>query len=155
MRLFTWFIRDKLQTLKVGNGSYTLQIPKKYLWEYEDDVLAFYPKGKEIITIRVTVLHFKKENAKAEDFINTVIEEAQLEKSLYQYLDNETLLVENLPKEHTEDGAGLILQNWYVAKNTSLVVFTATIISNHADDSAVEVAKKDLNGIFRSVRQSG
>ena len=151
MKFFSRFNRDKLQTLKVGDGMYSLRIPEKYLWEYEDDILAFYPKGKETITIRVAVLHFERKEAKPGDFIKSVIEEAESKKSLYQYLDKETLLVQNLSNDQKEKDTDLIMQTWYVAKNNTLIVFTVTIILSYANEPTVLETKKDLDEIFRSV----
>jgi len=152
MSFFSKFNRDKLRTLKVGDEMYSLRIPEKYLWEYEDgDILAFYPKGRETITIRVAVLNFERKDAKSGDFINTVIEEAESKKSVYQHLDEETLLVENLPNVQKENDTDLIMQIWYVAKNNSLVVFTTTVILSHVNDPTVLETKRDLDEIFRSV----
>jgi len=152
MKLFSIFNKDKSRTLEVGKGIYTIKIPNKYLWEYEnEDSLSFYPEGEETITIRVNVLNFAQKDGKTNDFLNTVVEEAESKMSTYEFLDDGTVLIENPSEMHTEDDTDIIVQSWYVAKNISLIVFTVTTIQIHASSSSVVEMKNHLKQIFRSV----
>jgi len=152
MKLFSIFNKDKSRTLEVGNGMYTIKIPNKYLWEYEnEDTLSFYPVGEETITIRVNVLNFEQKDGKTNDFLNTVVEEAESKMSTHEFLDDRTVLIENPSEMHTEDDTNITVQSWYVAKNISLIVFTVTTIQIHASSSSVVEMKNHLKQIFRSV----
>jgi len=152
MKLFSIFNKDKSRTLEVGNGMYTIKIPNKYLWEYEnEDTLSFYPVGEETITIRVNVLNFEQKDGKTNDFLNTVVEEAESKMSTHEFLDDGSVLIENPSEMHTEDDTNITVQSWYVAKNISLIVFTVTTIQIHASSSSVVEMKNHLKQIFRSV----
>ncbi|HEX3167107.1 MAG TPA: hypothetical protein VHQ93_12655 [Chitinophagaceae bacterium] len=152
MKLFSIFNKDKSRTLEVGNGMYTIKIPNKYLWEYEnEDTLSFYPVGEETITIRVNVLNFEQKDGKTNDFLNTVVEEAESKMPTHEFLDDGSVLIENPSEMHTEDDTNITVQSWYVAKNISLIVFTVTTIQIHASSSSVVEMKNHLKQIFRSV----
>ncbi len=86
MKLFSIFTKDKnINTLKIGGSIYLIEIPKKYLWEYDNEgTLLFYPKGDETITMRINVLSFERKDGKPSHGSDIVLEEAVSKSFKYE-----------------------------------------------------------------------
>ena len=100
MKLFSIFHSDKgANTLKIGGGDYLIEIPKIYLWEYDNEgTLLFYPKGDETITIRVTVLSFDRKDGKPSHGADIVLEDAVSKNFKHEILSEGVVLSESPPK---------------------------------------------------------
>ncbi len=154
MKLFSIFNNDKgANTLKIGNGIYLIEIPKMYLWEYDnEDTLLFYPIGDETITMRVTVLSFERKDGKPSHGADIVLDEAVSKNFKHEILSEGIVLSEVPPKHTTEADTELIMQFWYLGRNNSLIIFSSTTILEQADSKAVRQMRSDLPQIFRSVK---
>ena len=154
MKLFSIFNKDKnINTLKIGAGIYLIEIPKKYLWEYDnEDTLLFYPKGEETITMRVTVLSFERKDGKPSHGSDIVLEDAISKNFKYEILSEGLVLSEAPPEQTTEGDTKLIMQFWYLGRDNSLIIFSSTTILEREDNKAVIDMRRDLPQIFRSIK---
>ena len=152
MKLFSLFKSDNLKTLEIGGRAYLIKIPKKYLWEYDDEgTLLFYPPGKEIITIRVTVLSFNRKDGKQNHGPDIVMEEAMSKKLDYEILSDGVAFLETPPEHKIENGTQLIMQFGYVGRDNSLIIFSSTVILEYEKRHEVLEMKNDLRQIFKSI----
>ncbi|MGG9962220.1 hypothetical protein [Ferruginibacter sp. SUN106] len=154
MKLFSIFNNDKgVNTLKIGGGLYSIEVPKIYLWEYDkEDTLLFYPKGDETITLRVTVLSFERKDGKPSHGADIVLEEAVSKNFKHEILSEGIVLSEAPPEQTTEGDTELNMQFWYLGRNNSLIIFSSTTLVEHEDSKVVLQMRSDLPQIFRSVK---
>ncbi len=155
MNLFSVFNNNKgAITLKIGAGKYFIEIPKIYLWEYDnEDTLLFYPKGDETITIRVTVLSIERKDGKPCHGADIVLEEAVSKNFKHEILSEGIVLSEAPPEQTTEGDTALIMQFWYLGRNNSLIIFSSTTLAEQEDSKAVRQMRSHLPQIFRSVKK--
>jgi hypothetical protein len=152
MKLFSAFKRDNRQTLNIGSNCYSLQIPQKYLWEYDaEGTLLFYPKGDESITIRVTVLSFEHKDGKSNHGSDIVLEKALSNNFKYEILSEGLVLSEESPSYAIEEGTELIMQYWYLGLDNSIIIFSSTILEAQKENNLVKELTDNLPEIFRSV----
>lgn len=153
MKLFSIFNNNSgTNTLKIGDGTYVIEVPKKYLWEYDnEDTLLFYPKGDETITMRVTVLSFERKDGKLAHAADIVLEEALEKNFVHEKLSDGSILSELPQKQTTEGDTELIMQFWYLGRNNSLIIFSSTTLLDMVDSKEVRQMRSDFPTIFRSV----
>ena len=129
-----------------------IEIPKKYLWEYDDQgTLLFYFPGEEIITIRVSVLSFERKDGKPSHGVDIVIQDAISQNLDYEIIEEGTVLLETPQKYKKEGNTDLIMQFWYIGKNNSLIIFSSTTILKYQDNKQIAEMKNDLKQIFNSI----
>jgi len=154
MKLLSIFNNDKgANTLEIGGGIYLIEVPKIYLWEYDnEDTLLFYPKGDETITIRVTVLSFERKDGKPSHGADIVLDEAISKNYKHEILSEGIVLSEAPPEPTTEGETELIMQYWYLGRKNSLIIFSSTTLHEQENSKAVRRMRSDLPQILRSVK---
>ena len=154
MSFLPFFKGTSNQKLQIGNGAYNITIPKKYLWEYDNEnTLLFYPRGPETITIRVSVISFSNNDGKPGDGADYVIKEALAKGYNYEVASDKTAYMEIPPKRSIENGVNLIMQFWYIGRENSLIIFSAATIVLAQNDKTVTEMKSDLAQILKSVKK--